>query len=115
MVSKASEDLPEPDSPVRTTRLSRGMSTSTFLRLCSRAPRTRMSCMDSWDRRIEKGLYRLPQRESDSEKYPQRAGVYCSLRRLRGAVTPAPMFVLWSLSSSDRTEHNGMRRGTRWR
>src|SRR6266702_6787632 len=39
MVSKASEDLPEPDRPVNTTSLSRGISTSTFLRLCSRAPR----------------------------------------------------------------------------
>src|SRR5215469_11509594 len=39
MVSKASEDLPEPDRPVRTTSLSRGISRSTFLRLCSRAPR----------------------------------------------------------------------------
>src|SRR3954469_21129746 len=39
MVSNASEDLPEPDSPVNTTSLSRGISTSTFLRLCSRAPR----------------------------------------------------------------------------
>src|SRR6188768_797917 len=42
MVSKASEDLPEPDRPVITTSFSRGMSTSTPLRLCSRAPRTRM-------------------------------------------------------------------------
>jgi hypothetical protein len=40
MVSKASELLPEPDRPVMTVRVSRGMSTSTFLRLCSRAPRT---------------------------------------------------------------------------
>src|SRR5262245_17198001 len=39
MVSKASEDLPEPDRPVITTSRSRGMSTSMFLRLCSRAPR----------------------------------------------------------------------------
>src|SRR3982074_1140229 len=39
MVSKASDDLPEPDSPVKTTSLSRGISRSTFLRLCSRAPR----------------------------------------------------------------------------
>src|SRR5260221_11988797 len=46
MVSKASDDLPEPDSPVITTRLSRGMSTSMFLRLCSRAPRTRICCME---------------------------------------------------------------------
>src|ERR1700722_11058214 len=42
MVSKASEDLPEPDRPVSTVRVSRGISTSTFLRLCSRAPRMEM-------------------------------------------------------------------------
>src|SRR6185437_3028328 len=40
MVSKASEDFPEPDRPVITTSWSRGISTSMFLRLCSRAPRT---------------------------------------------------------------------------
>src|SRR6266566_4494833 len=40
MVSNARDDLPEPDRPVMTTSLSRGMSTSTFLRLCTRAPRT---------------------------------------------------------------------------
>src|SRR5215471_8632381 len=39
MVSKASEDLPEPESPVNTTSWSRGISTSMSLRLCSRAPR----------------------------------------------------------------------------
>src|SRR5919206_4437193 len=37
-VSKASEDLPEPDRPVNTMSLSRGRSSVTFLRLCSRAP-----------------------------------------------------------------------------
>src|SRR5580692_11651138 len=42
MVSKASEDLPEPDKPVSTVKVSRGISTSTFLRLCSRAPRMEM-------------------------------------------------------------------------
>src|SRR3954447_21715039 len=42
MVSKASDDLPEPESPVITTRESRGSSTSTSLRLCSRAPVTTM-------------------------------------------------------------------------
>src|SRR5262245_35188378 len=39
MVSNASEDLPEPESPVITTSWSRGISRSMFLRLCSRAPR----------------------------------------------------------------------------
>src|SRR5206468_12529028 len=40
MVSKARLDLPEPDRPVITTSRSRGISTSIFFRLCSRAPRT---------------------------------------------------------------------------
>src|SRR5215468_4750633 len=40
MVSNASEDLPEPDNPVNTISASRGISRSTFFRLCSRAPRT---------------------------------------------------------------------------
>ena len=40
MVSKASEDLPEPLSPVTTVSVLRGISTSMFLRLCWRAPRT---------------------------------------------------------------------------
>src|SRR3546814_12542007 len=39
MVSKASDDLPEPDSPVITTSLLRGRVTSIFFRLCSRAAR----------------------------------------------------------------------------
>src|SRR5580704_1994508 len=39
MVSKASDDLPEPESPVNTTSLSRGMVRSMPFRLCSRAPR----------------------------------------------------------------------------
>jgi hypothetical protein len=40
MVSNASEDLPDPDRPVNTIRLSRGRSRSTLRRLCSRAPLT---------------------------------------------------------------------------
>src|SRR5687767_9086505 len=39
MVSKASEDLPDPDRPVNTIRALRGRSRWMFLRLCSRAPR----------------------------------------------------------------------------
>jgi hypothetical protein len=38
-VSKASEDFPEPDSPVKTIKEARGRSTDRFFRLCSRAPR----------------------------------------------------------------------------
>src|SRR5688572_13166454 len=40
MVSKARLDLPEPESPVTTTRLLRGISTEMFLRLWTRAPCT---------------------------------------------------------------------------
>ena len=39
-VSIANEDFPEPLSPVTTTSLFFGMSTSMDFRLCSRAPRT---------------------------------------------------------------------------
>src|SRR6266436_6690626 len=45
IVSKASEDLPEPETPVKTTNLFRGTTTSMFLRLCSRAPRMTMESM----------------------------------------------------------------------
>src|SRR3954465_4995489 len=40
MVSNARDDFPDPDRPVMTTRESRGSSTVTSLRLCSRAPGT---------------------------------------------------------------------------
>src|SRR5206468_1226569 len=40
--SNASDDLPEPESPVMTTSASRGIATEMSLRLCSRAPETRI-------------------------------------------------------------------------
>ncbi len=40
MVWYVSDDLPEPDTPVKVTSASRGNVRSTPLRLCSRAPRT---------------------------------------------------------------------------
>ena len=39
-MSKASEDFPDPLSPVITVRVLRGISTFIFLRLCCLAPRT---------------------------------------------------------------------------
>src|SRR5579864_1157520 len=42
MVSKASDDLPDPDTPVTTVRVLWRTSISTFLRLWTRAPRTTM-------------------------------------------------------------------------
>src|ERR1700683_416643 len=43
MVSKASEDLPEPDRPVNTTSRARGVSRYISLRVSSRAPRMAMT------------------------------------------------------------------------
>src|ERR1700693_3003490 len=43
MVSKASEDFPDPESPVKTTSLSRGIVRSISFKLCSRAPRMTIS------------------------------------------------------------------------
>jgi hypothetical protein len=37
-VSKASDDLPEPEGPVKTTNFFFGIESETFLRLCWRAP-----------------------------------------------------------------------------
>ena len=42
MVSKAKEDLPEPESPVITIKLSLGNSISTPFKLCALAPFTTM-------------------------------------------------------------------------
>jgi hypothetical protein len=41
-VSKAKLDFPEPESPVMTTNLCRGIATSIFFRLCNFAPLIRM-------------------------------------------------------------------------
>src|SRR5262249_21173355 len=71
MVSKAREDLPEPDRPVSTTSWSRGISRSMFLRLCSRAPRIAMTRVSArrrcWSNRsfirsvfLEHNLFRKP-------------------------------------------------------
>src|ERR1700682_2729453 len=43
MVSKASEDFPDPESPVKTTSLSLGIVRSISFKLCSRAPRMTIS------------------------------------------------------------------------
>src|SRR3990172_8421955 len=46
MVSKASDDLPDPETPVITVSVFRGISRLMFLRLCSRAPRMTMCVLD---------------------------------------------------------------------
>src|ERR1035438_3757719 len=46
MVSKASDDLPDPETPVTTVSWLWGISKSIFLRLWTRAPRTTMLSFD---------------------------------------------------------------------
>src|SRR5207253_9733005 len=46
MVSKASDDLPDPDTPVTTVKVLWGISKSMFFRLWTRAPRTTMDSVD---------------------------------------------------------------------
>src|SRR5215469_9086906 len=60
MVSKASEDLPDPETPVTTVRVLWGIEKSMFLRLCTRAPRTVMLSLDIFtrDRRGPSGCLR---------------------------------------------------------
>ena len=64
IVSKARLDLPDPDSPVKTISASRGRSSETSLRLCSRAPRMiRRSAtgevLGVWGVRLGSGCARL--------------------------------------------------------
>src|SRR5256885_5940042 len=46
MMSKASEDLPDPETPVTTVKVLCGISKSMFLRLWTRAPRTTILSVD---------------------------------------------------------------------
>src|SRR5438552_4850090 len=46
MVSNASEDFPDPETPVTTVRALWGISKSMFLRLWTRAPRTTMLSLE---------------------------------------------------------------------
>src|SRR5689334_21713357 len=65
MVSNASEDLPEPDTPVTTVRVLCGTSKSMFLRLWTRAPRT--TILSVWDgvADIESGPTAIPELERE--------------------------------------------------
>src|SRR6185312_15087536 len=87
MVSKAREDLPEPDRPVNTTSLSRGTSTSMFFRLCSRAPRmviARKEFAPCWRRAL---------RISSITTFPDRARQRASSKaRLAGNGDRAPIW-----------------------
>src|SRR5579862_1346321 len=81
MVSNASDDFPEPESPVTTTSLLRGRTRSTFLRLCSRAPLMTIESRDISDelrnpRRLQKYAARIDDRAAG------RVGGRCAGRQL---------------------------------
>src|SRR3546814_20726550 len=72
MVSKASDDFPDPDKPVITTSWSLGISTSTFFRLCSRAPRTEMVfCIDTIFRGFVESQIVYGKRPADIDSYSE--------------------------------------------
>src|SRR6185503_4790733 len=84
MVSNASEDLPEPESPVMTVRALRGSATEMFLRLCSRAPRT---LRNSWGIRSQK--YREARRHSTlPSRFSSLPSYLSAMRRLRNSRAP---------------------------
>src|SRR6266852_8418271 len=73
MVSKAREDLPDPETPVTTVMALCGTSKSMFLRLCTRAPRTTMFSFGERDIVTKPSLLAVrpvgPAREAESFYY----------------------------------------------
>src|SRR3990167_3858427 len=65
-VSNANEDFPDPDSPVNTTSLSRGIVIVISLRLCTRAPLITIFSLAI----KEKYIHDLPKRKAQYEKHP---------------------------------------------
>src|SRR6185312_7462720 len=82
MVSKASEDFPEPDRPVNTIMASRGRSRSTLRRLCSRAPfttrRDKSGRTISVDTDCFKSFLHITDAAARSAPWPCRARLYAA-------------------------------------
>src|SRR3954469_4787227 len=88
-VPKASDDLPDPDTPVNTTRESRGMSTSACFRLWVRAPRTETNPVNRGSAAIRGWEFRV---------VPMRAAQ-------RWAIIPVAQVVPRDATSSARSGH----------
>src|SRR6185295_6069380 len=87
MVSKAREDLPDPDRPVITTSRWRGMSTSMFLRLWTLTPRTAIQSCDMalcplFSERLKHRSYTRPVVSFAPDEYKRRTSQ--AFRRLLG-------------------------------
>jgi hypothetical protein len=92
MVPKTSEDLPDPETPVKTVIARFGMSTETSRRLFSRAPRTSMWSRSRIARRYRAGGGRsgtrpLPPRPA----YTERRTVTRSLLTTIASASPLPV------------------------
>src|SRR5215216_1307660 len=96
IVSNASDDLPEPESPVMTTRASRGIATVTSLRLCSRAPVTTI-----WDWRDTRSSVRNGRTESSntrscSSSVVRKSGRRCPMRIGSGFSCGGASMIRWA-------------------
>src|SRR6516162_6179394 len=76
MVSKAREDLPEPETPVTTVSALCGMSKSMFLRLWTRAPRTMIDSLAETDivRFFPVCRHSRPRQSKNADALPVRPG-----------------------------------------
>src|SRR5665213_483584 len=92
MVSNASEDLPEPERPVKTTNWSRGMATSMFLRLCSRAPRMVIWRASRAGLRVRSVM--LPERSKNDPVLPVHGGEISRVQKQRAGARPALLNLL---------------------
>src|SRR2546423_2559525 len=93
MVSKARLDLPEPERPVTTMSLSRGISTEMFLRLCTRAPCTAIVVRCETDRAACRGLElirRFPH-EGERQLLHQHVAPFRELEGYRGLSDESPV------------------------
>src|SRR5215213_1695011 len=95
MVSKAREDLPDPERPVITVKRSRGMSTLMFFRLCWRAPLTLMRSMAIAKTSHSSGLIFGEQAWTDY------GAVLCSKVLSASSVSLSVLCVIWHLNTED--------------
>src|SRR6476659_446928 len=103
MVSNARLDLPDPESPVTTISLSRGISRETFLRLCTRAPCTAMVVRGADSRRCDREaeLFRAVGLTESSLSTNERVVQRAALRVQRTASNPPPVAIPLRLSGID--------------
>src|ERR1043166_4265079 len=86
MVSKASDDLPEPLSPVITVSVLRGISTEMFFKLCWRAPRTVILLIAMNLLNLVRKTARNPIKTKEDRHYWDPEGQHTALLRILASV-----------------------------